>query len=76
MFGQLLWVKSISCFGSTQKLDTVAEDLYSTGQELSELLVNSIDGTPVAELQTLHAPIPNWREVIATDGSAEQLIST
>ncbi len=44
------------------KLDTVAEDLFSTGQELAELLINCIDGSPVKDLQTLHAPIPQWRD--------------
>jgi len=42
------------------QLDTVAEDLYSTGKELAELLVQSIDGAPVSTLQILQKPIPNW----------------
>ncbi len=43
-------------------LDTVAEDLYSTGKELADLLIQSIDGASATELQTLHEPIPKWRD--------------
>lgn len=43
-------------------LDTVAEDLYATGIELTDLLIKSIDGTPASALQTLHDPIPQWRD--------------
>lgn len=42
-------------------LDTVAEDLYATGIELADLLIKSIDGEEPATLQTLHEPIPHWR---------------
>jgi len=43
-------------------LDTVAEDLYSTGIELADLLIKNIDGEAPASLQTLHEPIPCWRD--------------
>jgi len=42
-------------------LDTVTEDLYSTGKELANLLIRNIEGTEAEELQTLHEPLPNWQ---------------
>ncbi len=44
------------------KLDTVAEDLYATGIELADLLIKRIDGDDPANLQTMHEPIPQWRD--------------
>jgi len=43
------------------QLDTVAEDLFSTGKELANLLIQSIDGVPAKQLQSLHEPTPKWR---------------
>lgn len=43
-------------------LDTVAEDLYSTGKELADLLIQNIEGSAADSLQTLHEPIPKWRD--------------
>jgi LacI family transcriptional regulator len=44
-------------------MDTVAEDLFATGSELTRLLVKRIeDGSDaISELQTLHEPIVHWR---------------
>lgn len=42
-------------------LDTLAEDLFETGTELAKLLINHIEGSDIAELQTLHEPILRWR---------------
>lgn len=44
------------------RLDTVAEDLRKTGRELARLLLASIDGEPVENLQSMHEPIPHWRD--------------
>jgi len=43
------------------KMDTVSEDLFSTGQELAKLLIKRIDSEPVDSLQTLNMPITQWR---------------
>jgi len=42
------------------QLDTIAEDLYATGKQLAELLVQSINGAPPDALQVLQKPIANW----------------
>ncbi len=43
------------------KIDTVAEDLFSTGKELAKLLMARIEGTAPRELQTLQQPEARWR---------------
>lgn len=45
-------------------IDTLAEDLVATGQELARLLIARVGGTPVETLQTLREPIPMWRSDI------------
>lgn len=42
-------------------MDTVAEDLLSSGRELAKLLIDRINGTEISALQSLHEPIPMWR---------------
>ena len=42
-------------------MDTVAEDLFATGSELTKLLIARIDHQPLDTLQTLHQPIIHWR---------------
>jgi len=51
------------------QLDTVAENLFSTGKELADLLVQSINGAAPETLQALQEPIANWRNV--APGAAE-----
>ncbi|OED40432.1 hypothetical protein AB833_12015 [Chromatiales bacterium (ex Bugula neritina AB1)] len=42
-------------------MDTIAEDLFETGNELARLLIDRINGNDVKTLQTLHEPIARWR---------------
>ncbi len=41
-------------------MDTVAEDLFSTGQDLARVLIEAVQGAPVDQLQQLKEPIPSW----------------
>ena len=43
------------------RMDTLAEDLFATGQELARLMVAGLDGVPAASCQTLLDPLPHWR---------------
>jgi len=43
------------------EMDTVAEDLFATGNALAELLIQRIGGAEHSELQTLQSPVINWR---------------
>lgn len=42
-------------------IETVAEDLRKTGQELARLLLARIEGEPIGQLQTMHEPTTHWR---------------
>jgi LacI family transcriptional regulator len=42
-------------------LDSIREDVFAAGQELTRLLLQRIDGVPVSALQTLAEPQPHWR---------------
>jgi LacI family transcriptional regulator len=42
-------------------IDTIAEDVYAAGQELTRLLLRRIAGEPAASLQTLSEPTVHWR---------------
>ena len=42
-------------------MDTVAEDLFATGNALAELLIQRIGGAAAGELQTLQEPVVHWR---------------
>ncbi|MGV8855106.1 MAG: LacI family transcriptional regulator [Devosia sp.] len=43
------------------RLDSIAEDVFAAGGELTRLLLRRIDGADPAELQTLAEPQPQWR---------------
>ena len=43
------------------QIDTIEEDVYAAGVELTRLLLRRIDGAPPAGLQTLANPVPHWR---------------
>jgi len=42
-------------------LDSIREDVFAAGGELTRLLLQRIAGTPANELQTLAEPQPQWR---------------
>jgi LacI family transcriptional regulator len=42
-------------------LDSIREDVFAAGGELTRLLLRRIEGVEVAELQTLAEPQPHWR---------------
>ncbi|KKB77825.1 hypothetical protein VW35_14315 [Devosia soli] len=42
-------------------MDSIREDVFAAGGELTRLLLQRIEGVPVAELQTLAEPQPHWR---------------
>jgi len=43
------------------QVDTIEEDVFAAGQELTRLLLRRIDGEPAEALQTLSEPILHWR---------------
>jgi LacI family transcriptional regulator len=43
------------------RLDSVREDVFGAGVELTRLLLRRIEGVPAEQLQTLAAPEPHWR---------------
>lgn len=43
------------------KLDSIQEDVYAAGLELTRLLIERIEGVAVDNLQTLAEPVPHWR---------------
>jgi LacI family transcriptional regulator len=42
-------------------IDTIEEDVFAAGGELTRLLLRRIAGEPVATLQTLAEPVPHWK---------------
>ena len=42
-------------------IDTIEEDVYAAGLELTRLLLRRISGEPAERLQTLSEPIAHWR---------------
>lgn len=42
-------------------IDTIEEDVFAAGGELTRLLLRRIDGEPVDQLQTLAEPTPHWK---------------
>lgn len=42
-------------------MDSIREDVFAAGIELTRLLRRRIEGAPIAELQTLAEPLPQWR---------------
>ena len=42
-------------------IETVEEDVYAAGVELTQLLLRRIDGEPAEALQTLSEPVFHWR---------------
>ncbi|MDB5542611.1 MAG: LacI family transcriptional regulator [Devosia sp.] len=42
-------------------VDTIEEDVYAAGVELTRLLLRRIDGEPAETLQTLSEPVAHWR---------------
>ena len=43
------------------RVDSVREDVFAAGVELTRLLLRRIEGDPVEQLQTLAEPVPHWR---------------
>jgi LacI family transcriptional regulator len=43
------------------RLDSIQEDVFAAGVELTRLLLQRIEGAPVAGLQTLAEPVLHWR---------------
>lgn len=43
------------------RMDSVREDVFAAGVELTRLLLRRIEGAPMEELQTLAEPQPHWR---------------
>jgi LacI family transcriptional regulator len=43
------------------KLDSIVEDVFTAGEELTRLLLRRINGEPPEALQTLFEPSPRWR---------------
>ncbi|MEM6985111.1 MAG: LacI family transcriptional regulator [Pseudomonadota bacterium] len=57
------------CKGTTEllpalypQIETVREDLFEAGRHIAELLVQSVNGTCVSQLQRLHEPAVSWTE--------------
>ncbi len=42
-------------------VDTIEEDVYAAGLEMTRLLLRRIDGEPAEKLQTLSEPVAHWR---------------
>jgi LacI family transcriptional regulator len=42
-------------------LDSIREDVFAAGGELTRLLLRRIEGADIAELQTMAEPQPHWR---------------
>jgi LacI family transcriptional regulator len=42
-------------------IDSIREDVFAAGRELTRLLLERIDGAELAQLQTLAEPQPHWR---------------
>lgn len=42
-------------------VDSISEDIFAAGQELTTLLRRRIDGDSISDLQTLAEPQPQWR---------------
>jgi LacI family transcriptional regulator len=42
-------------------LDSIREDVFAAGGELTRLLLRRIEGAPVEDQQTLAEPVPHWR---------------
>jgi LacI family transcriptional regulator len=42
-------------------VDTIEEDVYAAGLELTRLLLRRIEGEPAEKLQTLSEPVAHWR---------------
>jgi LacI family transcriptional regulator len=42
-------------------IETVEENVYAAGVELTQLLLRRIDGEPAESLQTLSEPVFHWR---------------
>lgn len=42
-------------------LDSIREDVFAAGGELTRLLLRRIEGDDIAQLQTMAEPQPNWR---------------
>lgn len=42
-------------------VDSIGEDVFAAGVELTRLLLQRIDGVPAEDLQTMAEPTPNWR---------------
>jgi LacI family transcriptional regulator len=43
------------------EIDTIEEDVFAAGVELTRLLMRRIDGEPPETLQTLSEPTVHWR---------------
>jgi LacI family transcriptional regulator len=43
------------------QMDSIREDVFAAGGELTRLLLQRIDGAPISQLQTLAEPQPHWR---------------
>ncbi|MGV3574126.1 MAG: LacI family transcriptional regulator [Devosia sp.] len=43
------------------QMDSIREDVFAAGGELTRLLLRRIEGAPIKELQTLAEPQPHWR---------------
>lgn len=43
------------------KMDSIREDVFAAGGELTRLLLRRIEGAPIKDLQTLAEPQPHWR---------------
>lgn len=43
------------------QMDSIREDVFAAGGELTRLLLRRIDGAPIKDLQTLAEPQPHWR---------------
>lgn len=44
------------------EVDTIEEDVFAAGEELTRLLIRRIEGAPVETLQTLSEPKVHWRD--------------
>jgi LacI family transcriptional regulator len=42
-------------------VDSIREDVFAAGIELTQLLLRRIDGAPMESLQSLAEPQPQWR---------------
>lgn len=56
------------------QIDTIYEDLTATGQELANIILRRLEGSPVASLQTIGKPEPRFRTSASagpTDATAD-----